>query len=732
MKILVVKTSSLGDVIHCLPAINDVINNTKNISKTTNETLEIDFMVEKSFADIVKESPLINKVIQVEFRKWRKSPIKYLAEFREFKKELRKTKYDLVIDAQGLLKSAFLAKQALRIEGGNIVGFDKLSAREPLATKFYQKSYFVDKNKHAIKRQRELFAKALDYKIPKDLPKFLPKNTDKKQKTIMFLHGTAWESKKYPIKNWRELAKLFIEKDYKIKLLFGNKEEKQTAQLIAKDIENIEVLDRLEISQIIKLFATVAGIISVDTGLAHLAGALEVPLVTIFGATNPNLTAPYNINGVVVGEKLECSPCMKRKCINLQEDSSSCMLRVKPKDVFNGLVDKLEIKKFRFCVVLFNYFPYGGLQKDFHKVTKKLINKSHSVDIVTMDWQGEKIENTNLFILERKKGSSATRNNYFFKQLEKHLKSNNYDCVIGFNKMPFLDVYYVADGCYQAKADNERGFLYKLLRRYRHFKNIEKNLFENIKTKFLMLSKTEADKYAKYYPTSIKNTILLPANVDINKRLEKFDNGLFLQNKNDYNIKGKLVLMVGSGFKTKGVNRAIIALSNLPDSLKQETQLWIAGDDKTSKFISLANKLGVSKQVKFLGARDDVTKLMRTADLLLHPAYNENTGTVLLEALINGLPVLTTDICGYAVYIKDAKIGKVINTNQTEQQIQQDINKNLNEMLTNDNQVMRESAINYAHKENLYKIVDTIYQEIIEVAKTNNQNNSSNNKGNAK
>jgi UDP-glucose:(heptosyl)LPS alpha-1,3-glucosyltransferase len=129
-----------------------------------------------------------------------------------------------------------------------------------------------------------------------------------------------------------------------------------------------------------------------------------------------------------------------------------------------------------------------------------------------------------------------------------------------------------------------------------------------------------------------------------------------------------LLLLVGSGFKTKGLDRVLLAFAALPDELRNRSYVYVVGEDNPESFKREAKKLGISSRVKFLGGRNDVADLLLAADLLLHPAYNENTGTVLLEALVSGLPVLTTDVCGYAEYISRARAGAVLSSpfNQVE------------------------------------------------------------------
>jgi UDP-glucose:(heptosyl)LPS alpha-1,3-glucosyltransferase len=121
-----------------------------------------------------------------------------------------------------------------------------------------------------------------------------------------------------------------------------------------------------------------------------------------------------------------------------------------------------------------------------------------------------------------------------------------------------------------------------------------------------------------------------------------------------------LLLQIGSGFRTKGLDRSLKALAHLPSALRERARLIVIGQDAPAPFLRLARSLGVVDRVDILSGRDDIPRFLLGADLLLHPAYSENTGTVLLEALVAGLPVLTTAVCGYAHYVEEAGGGRVI------------------------------------------------------------------------
>lgn len=169
--------------------------------------------------------------------------------------------------------------------------------------------------------------------------------------------------------------------------------------------------------------------------------------------------------------------------------------------------------------------------------------------------------------------------------------------------------------------------------------------------------------------------------------------------------------MVGSGFKAKGVDRALLALASLPNELKHNSQLLIIGQDNPNTYIQQAKQLNLTEQVKFLGGRDDVADFYSAADLLLHPAYHEAAGIVLLEAIVAGLPILVSNTCGYSHYISDAQAGLVL----PEPYSQQTCNQYLHKLLTQDNQQFRDNALAFSKNNDLYsmpehaaKLIDTM------------------------
>lgn len=283
MKILLVKTSSMGDVVHTLTAVREAI--------TQRPGIHIDWLVESSFADVVQlaqQNGDIRRVIPIHFRQWRKRKpfgLFFHPDIRALKQQLRRENYELVLDAQGLLKSVFLA----RLANAPVVGFDRHSAREGLVAYFYKTTYAISKNQHAIQRLRQLFAKALDYPLLPQAPSITRAPTPVSQQ-VLLLHGTTWDNKRYPTAQWHDLAQQLVKRHYQVIIPHHGTQEKRVAQAIANNLDNVTVLPEQSIHELIPSLQSSAAVISVDTGLAHLAVYLGIPTVMLFGPTRPELT----------------------------------------------------------------------------------------------------------------------------------------------------------------------------------------------------------------------------------------------------------------------------------------------------------------------------------------------------------------------------------------------------------------------------------------------------------
>lgn len=296
MRVLIVKTSSMGDVLHTLPALTDAMQAIAGI--------RFDWVVEEGFAQIPSWHEAVDRVIPVALRRWRKAwfsdPVK--AERRAFREALRAVHYDAIIDAQGLVKSAALVT---RLAHGLKHGMDWQSAREPLASLFYSRRHHIAKQQHAVERTRELFAKSLGYSKPQTQGDYAIAQHFVAESAVdapyaVFLHATTRDDKHWPETRWRDLLALMATSGLKIKLPWGAPHEEARARRLAEGFDYVEVLPRLSLEKVARELAGAKLVVSVDTGLSHMAAALDRPNFTLYGPTDPGLIGGYGKNQLAV------------------------------------------------------------------------------------------------------------------------------------------------------------------------------------------------------------------------------------------------------------------------------------------------------------------------------------------------------------------------------------------------------------------------------------------------
>lgn len=311
MRVLIIKTSSLGDIIHTFPALTDAVSAIPHI--------RFDWLVEESFTDLPALHPAVDRVIALPWRRIRKQlwlPSSW-REIKQLKQQLQAQPYDLVIDAQGLLKSAFWTK----LVKAPTAGLDRDSAREPLASYFYQHAYTVAWGQHAITRVRQLFAQALGYEVTNlqevnfhIAPKLRAVNYDATPYWV-FAHATTWESKHWPEAYWQALTVYAGQQKRRVLLPWATEEERERAERLAYLVSHVDVLPKQNLAALVRVLADAELVVGVDTGLTHLAAALHRPVVAIYGATEPGLTGVTGPNAQVLMAKFPCAPCMREHCI---------------------------------------------------------------------------------------------------------------------------------------------------------------------------------------------------------------------------------------------------------------------------------------------------------------------------------------------------------------------------------------------------------------------------------
>lgn len=288
MRILLVKTSSLGDVIHNLPVASDIHRHFPQA--------RIDWCVEESFVAIPRLHPAVGRIVPVAVRRWRKALLQAATwrEMLEFQQRVREVDYDLVLDTQGLAKSALLASRA----NGIVAGYASDSARESLAARFYDRHYSVDRQLHAVVRNRQLAGAALGYRVDDAVDygiaavaqdfDWLPEKP-----YLVLLTATSRDDKLWPEARWVELGGKLAALGLQAVLPAGSPLERERASRLAAAIPGAVAAPRLRIDTLASLLAGAQAVVGVDTGLTHLAVALTVPTVALYTATEPGLTGVY-------------------------------------------------------------------------------------------------------------------------------------------------------------------------------------------------------------------------------------------------------------------------------------------------------------------------------------------------------------------------------------------------------------------------------------------------------
>jgi UDP-glucose:(heptosyl)LPS alpha-1,3-glucosyltransferase len=352
--------------------------------------------------------------------------------------------------------------------------------------------------------------------------------------------------------------------------------------------------------------------------------------------------------------------------------------------------------------ILFDYFPFGGLQRDCVKIARLCADHGHEVTILARTWAGDRPAGIQVELLGRKGVTNISRNRHFLRQLRTLLPRRGFQGIVGFNKLPGLDVYYGADPCYVARIKRLKPSWYRWLPRFRHFAALERAVYaQGAGTQILLLRANEVPVYQQIYRTEAERFHILPPGIARRSftREQQQEARKRVRRAQGWPSEDRLLLFVGSGFRIKGLDRAIQSLGALPKAAGTSVRLAIIGQHAPGRFANLARRLGVADRVHFLGGRHDVSDFTLAADLLVHPAYSENTGTILLEALAAGLPVLTTDVCGYACHVAKAGAGVVLPSPFQ----QEDCNRALCEMLTSHSaSTWRANGLAYAAREDLY------------------------------
>lgn len=314
-----------------------------------------------------------------------------------------------------------------------------------------------------------------------------------------------------------------------------------------------------------------------------------------------------------------------------------------------------------FC--LYKYFPFGGLQRDFLRIARTCQARGHAIRVYVLSWNGEVPAGFEVVHVPVRALTNPRRYAKFSAWVAADLARRPAERVIGFNKMPGLDVYFAADPCFEDKARSLRSPLYRLSGRYRHFSAWERAVFGPVsRTRILLIAPAQQEVFARHYGTPAQRFCLLPPGIAADRRAPPDAAQIRAAFRAEHGLgaEDRLLLQIGSGFKTKGLDRSLRAFAALPAPLRERTRLIAIGQDDPTPFKRLAARLGLARQVEILAGRDDVPRFLLGADLLIHPAYQEAGGIVLLEAVVAGLPVLATAACGFAPYVVEGDAGRIL------------------------------------------------------------------------
>lgn len=337
----------MGDLMHALPALTDAASVYPDIT--------FDWVVDESFAEVPAWHPAVGTVYKTAHRRWRRQFIKSIREkeFDRFYEDLNARDYDLVIDAQNNIKSAFICL----LRKSPVHGMDKDSVAEKPAHLAYKYRHHVDKRLHAITRQRALFAFALDYGIPDTAPDyglregaFSRPDIAIDDPYIVLVHNASWSTKLWPAAHWHELIKLAGKHGFNVVLPGGSDKEQARARKIANKHDNATALPRLSLSELGGIIRNAQGAINCDTGLAHLTAMIGTPAVTLYGPTSAKLigtSGQYQQHLIASDPPYDCAPCYKRTCTfdGNKTAMSACMKSFSAAKAWESLVVQMKTRK---------------------------------------------------------------------------------------------------------------------------------------------------------------------------------------------------------------------------------------------------------------------------------------------------------------------------------------------------------------------------------------------------
>ena len=334
MKIVIVKLSALGDIVHAMIVLQFI--------KKYRQEVMIDWVVEEGFAGVLKDNPHINQIHKVNLQKAKQTKSLYLL-WKELQKIWKFGKYDVAIDMQGLIKSALVARMIPSIV---TLGFDQSSLRESLAAKFYNQTYKMDYDENIIERNMALVSKALELPIDQidilnkqpflySSQKYSFNSISNTKKKVALIPGASYQSKRYPAEKFAELT---TQIDANFLIIWGNETEKVIAEEIKDLSPNIHIIDKLSLNALTSLISQVDLVIGSDTGPTHMAWALNIPSITLFGPT-PGYRNTYLTN---INKTIESDSAVNPSKINRSDYSIN---NIKVNDISKLAQKLLEVRQ---------------------------------------------------------------------------------------------------------------------------------------------------------------------------------------------------------------------------------------------------------------------------------------------------------------------------------------------------------------------------------------------------
>lgn len=343
MRVLIIKLTSMGDLMHALPALTDAAQAIPGI--------EFDWVVDKNFSAVPLWHPAVKNVITTAHRQWKKNLIQSWRNgaFSDFHRQLNQHDYDLVIDLQNNMKSATVSW----FYKGDVHGLDKGYCREKFAYKAYRHRYAIPLNQHAIDRMRQMLSQALNYPLTDTAPDYgadfsqyaLPElEFDLPKKYVIFVHNASWMSKLWPLTSWQKLVQRATEQGYSVLLPCGNDAEYERAKQIAQVSTKAYALAKLSLNDVAALVHHAQGAVCSDTGLAHLCAVAGIPAETIYGSTATELIGTVGQHQAHIISDFDCAPCYKRTCPRPDSVNGApvCMEAITPEQVWHRLVGRLQ------------------------------------------------------------------------------------------------------------------------------------------------------------------------------------------------------------------------------------------------------------------------------------------------------------------------------------------------------------------------------------------------------